>query len=120
MDDQLLLGLWRCVLPIPPQIWQRVVKGDSNLDFMSADHHRVRNLVVEALPRVGKPLTPEWISDELDVSLPVVLDILNELESNMTFLFRNGAGAVTWAYPVTVDQTPHHVLFSSGEQIYAA
>ena len=120
MDDQLLLGLWRCVLPIPPQIWQRVVKGDSALDFMSADHHRVRNLVVEFLPRIGKPLTPKWISDKLKIPLPVVSEILNELERKMTFLFRNPDEAVTWAYPVTVDQTPHQVSFSSGEQIYAA
>jgi hypothetical protein len=120
MDDQLLLGLWRCVLPIPPQIWQRVVKGDSDLDFMSADHHRVRNLVVEALPRKAKPLTPEWITDVLNLPPSRVVEILDELERNMTFLFRNVAGAVTWAYPVTVDQTPNQVSFSSGEQIYAA
>ena len=27
---------------------------------------------------------------------------------------------VTWAYPVTTDQTPHHVTFSSGEEVHAA
>ena len=120
MDDQLLLGMWRCVLPIPPQIWQRVVQGSADLDFMSADHHRVRNLVVDDLPKEGKPLTPEWISDKLSLSLLDVSKILDELENNMTFLFRNLAGEVTWAYPVTVDQTPHKLLFSSGEQIFAA
>jgi hypothetical protein len=25
-----------------------------------------------------------------------------------------------WAYPVTVDPTPHHMSFSSGERLYAA
>ena len=48
------------------------------------------------------------------------MKILDELEKNMTFLFRNPDGEVTWADPVTVDQTPHHVSFSSGEQVYAA
>jgi hypothetical protein len=38
----------------------------------------------------------------------------------MTFLFRNEQGAVAWAYPVTVDRTPHYVTFSTGEQVYAA
>jgi len=38
----------------------------------------------------------------------------------MTYLYRNARGEVTWAYPVTVDHTPHRVTFSSGEQIYAA
>jgi len=120
MDDQLLLGLWRCVLPVPPQIWQRVVKGDANLEFMSADHHRLRNLVVEALPQKARPLAPEWISQKLDLTLVRTVELLDELEKNMTFLFRNPKGEVTWAYPVAVDQTPHHVSFSSGEKIYAA
>jgi hypothetical protein len=38
----------------------------------------------------------------------------------MTFLFRNEEGAVTWAYPVTVERTPHRVSLSTGEQVYAA
>jgi hypothetical protein len=38
----------------------------------------------------------------------------------MTFVFRNGQGAVVWAYPVTVERTPHHLVFGSGEQVYAA
>ncbi len=46
--------------------------------------------------------------------------VLDDLEKHMTFLFRNKGGEVTWAYPVTVDKTPNHLTFSSGEQIYAA
>jgi len=38
----------------------------------------------------------------------------------MTFLYRNVAGNVVWAYPVTVEQTPHRVIFNTGESIYAA
>ena len=121
MDDRLLLGMWRCVLPIPPKIWQRVVNGDQvDLEFMSVDHHRVRNLVVEALPRQGEALRPEWISATLDLPILNVVKILEELERKMTFLYRNSNGAVTWAYPVTVDKTTHNIIFSSGEKIYAA
>jgi hypothetical protein len=120
MDDQLLLGMWRCVLPVPPQVWQRVVKGDADLEFMAPDHHRVRNLVVREMPREQKPLSPAWVSTQLNLPLAQVVTILDELERNMTFLFRNPAGDVTWAYPVTVDETPHRLTFSTGEQIYAA
>ena len=120
MRDQLLLGIWRCVLPVPPQVWQRILKGDANLDFMSPDHHRVRDLVVLSLPVEGRPLTPNWISQQLNVPLSKIVEILDELERNMTFLFRNPAGAVTWAYPVTVDNTPHQVSFSTGEVVNAA
>ena len=38
----------------------------------------------------------------------------------MTFLFRDNHGRVVWAYPVTVEKTPHHVRFDTGEELYAA
>ena len=87
---------------------------------MSEEHHRVRDFVVRELPRVGAPLTPEFIAQQLGLSLVRVVALLDELEQNMTYLFRNEEGAVAWAYPVTVDRTPHRVTFSSGEQVYAA
>lgn len=120
MDDSLLLGLWRYTLPIPRAIWQRHVRRDARLDFMSEEHHRVRNFVVRELPRMGQPLSPPFIAQELGLLPSRVIDILDELEQHMTFLFRNEQGAVAWAYPVTVDRTPHHVTFSTGEQVYAA
>ncbi len=46
--------------------------------------------------------------------------ILDELERNKTYLFRDAQGAVLWAYPVTAEPTPHPVTFSTGERIYAA
>jgi hypothetical protein len=87
---------------------------------MSEDHHRVRDFVVTELPRAGKPLTPEFIAGELNLPTERVVDILGELERHMTFLFRGEGSAVTWAYPVTVDQTPHCVTFGSGERVNAA
>jgi hypothetical protein len=120
LDDSLLLGVWRYLLPVPRPIWQSQVRGDAELDFMSEEHHNVRDFVVLELPRVGRPLTPEFIAQELNLPLPRVAGILDDLEEHMTFLFRNEQGAVAWAYPVTADRTPHHVTFSTGEQIYAA
>ncbi len=118
--DSLLLGVWRYLVPIPRPIWQSQVRGDAELGFMSKEHHLVRDFVVREIPRVGEPLTPEFIAQELSLSRPQVVSILDDLEAHMTFLFRNEQGAVTWAYPVTVDRTPHRVTFSSGEQMYAA
>ena len=120
MDDSLRLGLGRHMLPIPRAIWQRQMRGDAHLDFMSPDHHRVRDFVVLALPRVGKPLSPEFIAGALSLPLTSVIGLLDDLERHLTFLFRNEQGAVVWAYPVTAERTPHHVTFSTGEQIYAA
>ena len=124
MNNAVLLGVWRMMISVPPALWQsqlaKETQGEADLAFMTADHHRVRDFVVREMPRVGKPLPPELIAAELGLPLERVGSILEELERNMTFLFRNPAGAVTWAYPVTVDQTPHRVTFSSGEKLYAA
>jgi hypothetical protein len=120
MRDALLVGVWRFTVPIPQGIWRRHLHEGGDLGFMSQEDHQVRNYVVRELPRAGKPLSPESIARALDMPLPQVADILAKLERHMTFLYRNPQGEVTWAYPVTVDQTPHRVTFSTGEQVYAA
>jgi hypothetical protein len=119
-DDSLLLGVWRYLVPVPRPVWQSQVRGDADLGFMSEEHHLVRDFVVLEIPRIGKPIPPGLIARELGLSRPQVISILDDLEAHMTFLFRNEQGSVTWAYPVTVDQTPHRVTLSSGEQVYAA
>jgi len=125
MNKSLLLGLWRFVLRIPRSIWQQEVArsaraGEKSLAFMTDDHHKVRDFVVREMPRIAKPIPPETIAQGLGMELEQVIPILDELEKKLTFLYRDDEGAVIWAYPVTVTQTPHRVTFSSGEQIYAA
>lgn len=124
MTDRLLLGLGRYMIPIPRMLWRRLMqttarKARAGLRFMSEDHHRVRDFVVTELPRTGVPLRPESIAAVLGLSVSRVRPVLEELEQHLTFLFRDGQGAVSWAYPVTVDETPHHVRFSTGEQAYS-
>ena len=125
MKDSLLLAVWRYLVPVPRQVWRSQVRKESELydgqlEFMTEAHHLVRDFAVRELARVGKPLTPEYIAQELGLPLAQVVVVLDELEKHMTFLYRNPRGAVTWAYPVTVDVTPHHVTLSTGEQVYAA
>jgi hypothetical protein len=92
----------------------------SDLSFITPDHQCVRDFVVREMPRLNQPISPETIASAVNLPLERVRIVLDELERGMTFLFRNAAGAVTWAYPVTVDPTPHQVTFSSGEKLYAA
>ena len=121
MDKNMLLGLWRLTLPIPPMIWKKMDEdGGDPLEFMTEEHHRIRDFAVMELTKGREPLSPERIAQELQIPQPRIMEILDELEQQKTFLFRNAQGAVTWAYPVTVDPTPHLVRFSTGEQIYAA
>ena len=55
------------MLPIPRRIWQRqesqnVLRNERSLGIMSEAHHRVRNLAVKELVRVGKLFAPpvQW------------------------------------------------------------
>ena len=123
--NTVLQGIGKILLPIPAFLWQRRVRHGSqqtgaHLAFMSDDHHRVRDFVVLELPRLQQPISPARIAQALDLPLAQVQVILEDLERHLTFLFRDEAGDVAWAYPVTAVPTPHRVLFSSGEQIYAA
>ena len=124
MKNSLLLGLGRYMIPIPRIVWERLMNAEARktragLSFMSEDHHRVRDFAVLELPRTGAPLAPESIAEELDLPVPRVVSILEELEAHLTFVFRGDQRVVTWAYPVTVDATPHHARFSTGEEAYS-
>ena len=125
MSNSILLGLRRFMLRIPGPIWQREIARSehatkASLEFMTDDHHRVRDFVVRELPRIAEPISPQIIGENLELELDTLIPILDELEEKLTFLFRNEYGSVTWAYPVTVKKTPHRIVFSSGETIYAA
>lgn len=125
MSETVLIGQGHEITEIPQEDWERglpevqqYIKG--RLDFMSEEHHLARNFVVRELPNIGEPLSPEFIALKLNLPVSRVNVILEELEKHLTFLFRNEQGAVTWAYPMTVDNTPHQLTFNTGEQIYAA
>ena len=140
MKDGLLMGMERHIVPVPGAVWKGHLSksaqhGRDRLGFMSEEHHRVRDFVVLELPQVGEPLSPSYIAQRVGLPQERVRVILDELEKGMTFLFRGDGEAVTWAYPVTLDETPHHVTFprmhashvarhrglrSTGEEVYAA
>ncbi len=127
MKDRIMLGLWKYMLGVPPflfdmkkQLAREKMRFEAAMGFMTEDHRSVHHFVVRGLPIVGKPLSPDFIAQTLNLSCERVVSVLTDLEKHMTFLFRNKQGDVTWAYPVTVEKTPHHLTFSSGEQVYAA
>ncbi len=110
---------------IPKDLWAQHVQLRAKeipkvLDFMTEDHHLVRYFVVRELPRIAKPIPPDFIAEKLKLSFSKTTEILNDLEKHLFFLVRNDKGEVLWSYPVTVDKTPHQLTFSSGENINAA
>ena len=122
MNNSLLLGTWRIMISIPPELWHKQLAKEtqSDLAFMTPDHQLVRDFVVREMPRLNQPISPETIAAGVHLPIERVRSLLDDLEHAMTFLFRNPSGAVAWAYPVTVEETPHQVTFSSGEKLYAA
>lgn len=125
MDDNLLLGWARHMLAIPRRMWQSQVAGNARrtgdrLAFMTPEHRAVHHFVVRELPRRGEPMSPDLIATALNLPAARVDTMLADLEKHMTFVFRNVQGAVVWAYPVTVEPTPHRLTFSTGECVYAA
>ncbi|NQU14561.1 MAG: hypothetical protein HQ561_10450 [Desulfobacteraceae bacterium] len=125
MSENVLIGKETQITEIPREEWELVLSGvtqhlEARLGFMSKDHHLVHYFVVKELPNAGEPLSPEFIARALNMSGERVGLILEELEEHLIFLFRNDRGGVVWAYPVTVDNTPHSITLSTGEQLYAA
>lgn len=125
MKNKLMLGLWRYIINIPPFLWQKQIdKGKKRFEqvygSLSDEFRMIHHFVVRELPYIGKPLAPESIATRLELSADRVKDALDHLEKRMTFLYRNKNGEVVWAYPVTVEKTPHKITFSTGEQLYAA
>jgi len=124
MRRSVWLGLGTFMIPVPRFLWRRLIRANgrkvrASLSFMTDDHCRVRDFVVTELSRAAAPLTPEVIGAQTDLTVDRVRVILDQLERRKTFLFRSRPPAVTWAYPVTVDETPHRAVFSSGEEAYS-
>jgi hypothetical protein len=125
MEETILLGRERQIRKISHAMWKQHLAqipehAPGRLSFMTDAHHQVRNFVVVELAKLGQPIEPQFIAERLMLPANRVNAILDELEKQLTFLVRNEQGAVAWAYPVTVEATPHRLQFSSGERLYAA
>jgi hypothetical protein len=125
MQDKILVGRGRRMLEhsvdaFRAHLEQALRTRSPRLAFMSPSHHLVRDTAVAELPRAGRPLSPEAIAEKTGLPLERVASILDDLEAHLFFLVRDEAGRVSWAFPVTSVPTPHRLLFSTGESIYAA
>lgn len=125
MDSEIRIVENGSLTSLPTAEWKQLVlaaieRGRERLDFMSEDHHEIRRAAVIELVRTGKPIEPGTFASLFELPAPRVVEILDELERNLFFLVRNSEGAVSWAFPVTTDKTPHKLTFSTGERLYGA
>jgi hypothetical protein len=124
-EESILLGRGHEILELPAAAWKQELAqvpqhSQSRLSFMTPAHHHVRYFVVKELASRQQPIAAKTISEQLQLPLQQVNSILDELEQELFFLVRNEQGAVAWAYPVTVEPTPHKLSFASGERLYGA
>lgn len=125
MEGFVLLGRGHELQKVPVEMWMKHLDPtpehtQTRLSFMTEAHHQVRYFVVRELVDRQKPIAPETIAETLNIPLPQVKDILDVLERKLFFLVRNEQGSVAWAYPMTVEETPHRLCFSTGERLYGA
>ena len=125
MVDTVLIGRGDTISHIPRRDWEQELssapeKISQSLEFMSHDHHLVRNFVVRELPHSGRPISLADISNGLHLSRTRTTSIVEDLEKNLFFLVRGNGAEVSWAFPVTAEETGHHLVFSTGERLDAA
>jgi hypothetical protein len=125
MADTVLIGRGDSIVHIPQRDWEEELSSapqqiSQRLEFMSPDHHLVRNFVVRELPRLGRPVSLAEISHALHLTRERTTSIVEDLEKNLFFLARPEGQEVSWAFPVTAEETGHHLVFSTGERLDAA
>lgn len=125
MTETVLIGRGDTISSIIRSDWEEPLSTApegirKRLAFMSPEHHLVRNFVVRELPRIGRPISVGDISNALNLSRTRTSGIVADLERNLFFLVRGNGEEVSWAFPVTVEETGHHLCFSTGERLDAA
>lgn len=125
MVDLMNLGLGRHMLRLPAVIGRRRVASVADqarviMDGLTEQHRTLHRFLVAELPRAAKPLMPDVIADRLGLTPERVVELIDDLGDKKALIARAANGAITWAYPVTVADTPHQLTFENGDRLFAA
>jgi hypothetical protein len=124
-DRKMLMGFGRFMIPIPQVISNRgLEKGASGArakaELLSEEERHVHYFVVKKMAVAKEPITAELVSEELGIEVNRVEEIIDKLEGMKTFLYRSDSKGITWAYPLSFDNTGHEISASTGERFFAA
>ena len=102
------------ITPIPESVWMEELMASPphigrRLEFMTPDHHRLRNLAVTQVATGEGPVRVDWFAARLEMTPAEVDARLDELEQGLFFLVRDPEGHVNWAFPFSAEETPHQV-----------
>ena len=99
MSETILVGHHDRVTKVSSTQWEKHLTDarpriGARLNFMSPDHHRVRNFVVTELPRNhGRPLKPAQIARSLRLSLAQVDELLGTAAEAVEVILKEGRAA---------------------------
>ena len=122
---KLFVGFRGFMMRIPPLLSIRGTrKGEkgakANADSLSKEERRVHHFIVMKMAVVNDPISAELIAGELGMPNDQVIEIINNLESLKTFIYRSDGKGINWAYPLSLENTGFRLTASSGEQFFAA
>ena len=125
LKHKLYMGFRGFMMRIPPLLSEKGAKkgekgAKANADCLSIEERRVHHFIVMKMAAVKDPITPELISNELNIPNETVHEIINKLENLKTFIYRSDGKGINWAYPLSLEDTGFRMTASSGEQFFAA
>lgn len=124
-ENKILIGIGHKMIPGPVFILNREIEKmakimKARVHKLPEEKRRIHHFVVRELPNAGQPISLEFIAQGLKMPIDRVSTLVDEMEKDKSFFYRCHSEGINWAYPVTVDNTPHRVTFSTGEQANAA
>ena len=125
VKHKLYMGYKGMMLPVPPVLSEKGArKGEKgaweNAESLTDLERQVHHFVVLKMVNAKEPITPDTISDEMQIPSEKVSAIINKLENLKTFIFRSDGKGIDWAYPLSLDNTGFWMTSSSGEGFFAA
>ena len=125
LKHKLYLGFRGFMMRIPPLLSDKGAKisekgAKANADCLSEEERKVHHFIVMKMAVVKKPISTALIANELWMPKDRVQQIINKLESLKTFIYRADGEGISWAYPLSLENTGFRMTASSGEQFFAA
>ena len=124
-DRRMYMGIRKFLVPIPLVISNKgLEKGVSGArakaELLSEEERSIHHFVVRKMAVASEPISAVSVSEELDIPLEAVEKAIDKLEVLKTFLYRSDGRGINWAYPLSLEDTGHKMIASTGEEFSAA
>ncbi len=119
------ISIGRYLLPVPSALVRSMTRREADRwarkrAKLTPLQRKLHAMIVRDLPGAGAALAAATVAERAEETLDDVEQAFARLHSALGFIALDDTGAVKWAYPVTLANTPHHLAFESGERMSAA